>query len=325
MRIPLLALTLALTGSTLAASTATELSVGTLTLHGTLETPDFPAPWLTVLIVAGSGPTDRDGNSAGLPGANDSLKQLAQGLAKQGIASVRYDKRGIGRSVPAVGRTLREEDLVFGDFVNDAAAWIRQMQADPRFAGVSLAGHSEGALIALAVANSTPVDAVVTLAGPGENLANVLQRQIRANLANPPELVAEVNRILAELRAGRRVASVSPVLAALFRPSVQPFLISAFQYDPAQLIKTVKAPVLIVQGKRDLQVLPDDARRLSAAAPQAKLLLIPGMNHVLKQVGNDLALNQRSYGDPTVTFSPALLPAVVSFLKVSLGKKAPMP
>lgn len=320
MRTTLFALTVALTGSTLAASTPTELSVGTLTLHGTLETPDSPAPWPTVLIVAGSGPTDRDGNSAALPGANDSLKQLVQGLAKQGIASVRYDKRGIGQSVPTAGQTLREEDLVFGDFVNDAAEWIRQMQADPRFAGLGLVGHSEGALIALAVANSTSVEAVVTLAGPGENLAEVLQRQLRANPANPPELVAEVNRILAELRAGRRVASIPPVLTALFRPSVQPFLISAFQYDPARLIKTVKSPVLIVQGERDLQVLPDDARRLSAAAPQAKLVLIPGMNHLLKQVGDDLALNQRSYSDSTVPFSPALLPAVVSFLKVSLGK-----
>ena len=313
---------LALTGSTLAASTPTELTVGTLTLHGTLETPDSPAPWPAVLIVAGSGPTDRDGNSAGLPGTNDSLKQLAQGLAKQGIASVRYDKRGIGQSVPTTGPALREEDVVFGDFVNDAAAWVRQLQADRRFAGVGLAGHSEGAIIALAVANSTPVRAVVTLAGPGENLADVLQRQVRANPANPPELVAEVDRVLGELRAGRRVTFVPPILAALFRPSVQPFLISAIRYNPARLIRTVKAPVLIVQGESDLQVTPDDARRLAAADPQAKLLLVPGMNHLLKQVGDDLALNQRSYSDPTVTFSPALLSALVPFLKTSLGKPA---
>ena len=322
MRTTLLALTLALTSSALATSTPTELSIGKLTLRGILETPDSPAPWPAVLIVAGSGPTDRDGNSAGIPGANDSLKQLALGLAKQGIASVRYDKRGIGQSVPTTGPALREEEMVFGDFVNDAAAWVRQMQVDRRFTGVGLAGHSEGAIIALAVANSTPVGAVVTLAGPGENLADVLQRQVRANPANPPELVTEVDRILAELRAGRRVTSVPPVLAALFRPSVQPFLISAIQYDPARLIGTLKVPVLIAQGERDLQVTPDDARRLAAADPQAKLLLIPGMNHLLKQVGDDLALNQRSYGDPTVTFSPALLPAVVHFLKTSLGKPA---
>lgn len=319
MRTPLLALTLSLIGSALAASTPTALTVGKLTLHGTLETPDTPAPWPAVLIVAGSGPTDREGNSAGFPGANDSLKQLAQGLARQGIASVRYDKRGIGQSVPTTGPALREEDMVFGDFVNDASAWVRQLRGDQRFAGVGLVGHSEGALIALAVANSTSVGAVVTLAGPGENLAGVVARQVRANPANPPELVAEVNRILAELRAGRRVTSVPPILAALFRPSVQPFLISAIQYDPARLIGTVRVPVLIVQGERDLQVTPDDARRLAAADPQAELRLIPGMNHVLKQVGNDLTLNQRSYGDPTVPLSPALLPVLVPFLKTSLG------
>ena len=320
MRTALLAV--ALTGSALAASTPTELNTGTLILRGTLETPDSPAPWPAVLIVAGSGPTDRDGNSAVLPGTNDSLRQLAQGLAEQGIASVRYDKRGIGQSLPTAGQALCEEDVVFGDFVNDAAAWIRQMQADKRFAGVGLAGHSEGAIIALAVANSTPVGAVVTLAGPGENLADVVQRQIHANPANPPELVAEVDRILTELRAGRRVASVPPLLSPLFRPSVQPFLISAIGYDPARLISTLKAPVLIVQGESDLQVTPGDARRLSAADPQARLLLIPGMNHLLKQVGDDLALNRQSYGDPTVPFNPALLPAIIPFLKTSLGKPA---
>lgn len=312
----------ALTGSALAASTPTELNTGTLTLRGTLETPDSPAPWPAVLIVAGSGPTDRDGNSAVLPGANDSLKQLAQGLATQGIASVRYDKRGIGQSIPTAGPVLREDDLAFGDFVNDAAAWVRQMQADRRFAGVGLASHSEGAIIVLAVANTVPVGAVVTLAGPGENLADVVQRQIHANPANPPALVAEVDRILTKLRAGRRVTSVPPLLSPLFRPSVQPFLISAIGYDPARLISTLKTPVMIVQGESDLQVTPDDARRLSAADPQATLLLIPGMNHLLKQVGDDLALNRRSYGDPTVTFSPALLPTVVPFLKTTLGKPA---
>ncbi len=206
--------------------------------------------------------------------------------------------------------------------MNDAAAWVRQMQADQRFAGMGLVGHSEGSLIALAVANETPVKAVVSLAGPGEPLADVLQRQIRANSANPPELVAEVERILTELRAGRRVASVPPVLATLFRPSVQPFLISAFKLNPAGLIKTLGAPVLIVQGERDLQVTPDDARQLAAANPQARLLLIGGMNHVLKQVGDDLTLNQRSYGDPTVPLSPALLPAIVPFLTFNLSKTA---
>ena len=299
---------------------ASELSTDKVTLRGTLETPDSPAPWPVVLILAGSGPTNRDGNSAEISGANDSLKQLAQGLAKQGFASVRYDKRGIGQSVPTTGQTLREADMVFDDFINDAAAWVRQMQADRRFAGVSLIGHSEGAVIALAVANITSVMAVVSLAGPGQNLADIVQRQIRSNPANPPELVAEVDRILAELRAGRTVASVSSNLTTLFRPSVQPFLISAIQNDPARLIATVKAPVLIAQGDRDLQVTLDDAQRLAEAAPLAKLLMISGMNHVLKQVDNDAALNQQSYGDATVILSPMLLPALVLFLKSSLGK-----
>ena len=319
MRVSMLSLAL-MSGFAAAASAPVSVEVTGLTLRGTLETPDTPAPWPTVLIVAGSGPTDRNGNSAGLPGANNSLQELAQGLANLGIASVRYDKRGVGQSLPPAGTSLKEEDLVFGDFVNDAAAWLRQLKADPRVRALGLVGHSEGALIALAAAQAGDVAAVVTLAGPGENLADVLARQVGANPANPPQLRAEVDRILAELRAGRRVNEVMPVLAPLFRPSVQPFLISAFRYEPAGLIKSLPAPVMIVQGTSDLQVTPEDARRLAQARPEAELLLVPGMNHVLKQVGEDTALNQRSYVDASVPLSPDLLAPIATFLKAHLSK-----
>lgn len=303
--------TLGLGLASAALATPVTLGLGRVTLHGTLELPEGRGPFPVALIVAGSGPTDRDGNSAALPGRNDSLRSLARELARQGVASVRYDKRGIGSSVTAE----QEQDVTLDTFVNDATAWAKQLAADPRFRGVSLVGHSEGALIALLAAGRTDVKAVVSIAGPGENLADTLLRQVRSNPANPPAIVQDVEKTVAELRAGRTVATVNPLLAPLFRPSVQPFLISAFRHDPARVIATLKVPVLIAQGDRDLQVTPADADRLHAARPDGTLAIFPGMNHVLKQVGNDTVLNTRSYTDPTVPFETRLADRVATFLK----------
>lgn len=296
-------------GTAFAASEPATLKLGGVTLSGTLELPSGNGPFPVALIVAGSGPTDRDGNSAqGLK--TDAYKLLAQGLAARGIASLRYDKRGVGESVT----NQREQDLRFGDFVNDAGAWIKKLQADPRFSKVGVIGHSEGALIGLLAAQKTNAAAFVSIAGPGENAADSIIGQLRANPNNPPALVAEGVRITNELRAGRMVAQVDPLLAALYRPSVQPYVISWFRYDPAQEIARLNVPTLIVQGDRDLQVSVKDARKLGAAQPKAELVIVEGMNHVLKGVGDDAALNRRSYADPTLPLAPGLLDAVSAFL-----------
>lgn len=313
-------LTLGLLPAALAASESVSLTTNGVTLAGTLELPEGNGPFPVVLIVAGSGPTDRDGNSALLPGKNDSLKLLAGGLAARGIASVRYDKRGVGAST-APG--LQEADLRFDDYVNDAAAWLDMLGADTRFHSVGVVGHSEGSLIALVAAQKANVPklrvgAVVSLEGAGENAADLILTQLRANHNNPPELVAEAQKIVAELRAGRTVAQVSPVLNSLFRPSVQPYLISWFAYDPARQIAALKVPVLIVQGESDLQTGVRDAQLLKAAQPAARRLLVPGMNHVLKEVGNDMALNQKAYSDPSLPLAPGLLHPVAEFLKANL-------
>lgn len=305
---------LTLSSSALAAPQDITLTVGGVTLSGTLELPSGPGPHPVALVISGSGPTDRDGNSLGLPGKNDSLKTLAQGLAARGIATVRYDKRGIAASPTS----QREEDLRFDDFVNDAVAWLELLRADPRFSGVSVIGHSEGSLVGTVAARKTNVRALVSLAGPGDDLGATVMRQLRANPANPPALVEESERILAELRAGRRVENVPALLAPLFRPSVQPFLISQLKYDPARELAALEIPVLIVIGDRDLQVAVNDARLLKAALPAATLAVVPGMNHVLADVGADLALNQRSYVDATVPQTPALAPTIANFLLESV-------
>jgi len=287
---------------------------------GTLALPAATAaaaPVPVVLILAGSGPTDRDGNSAMLPGHNDSLKMLTAALADAGFASVRYDKRGIAASRAAAPD---ESALRFDTYVDDAVAWIGKLQADPRFTRVTVLGHSEGALVGLLAARRGAAAAYVSVAGVAQAPGMVLRRQLAGKL--PPELAAANERILSALEHGQTVAEVPPALAALYRPSVQPYLISWMRYDPAKELAALGIPVLIVQGTTDIQVGVDQAELLKAARPDAVLAIIPGMNHVLKEVPADPARQQASYGDPALPLAPGLAAGIVGFLRGLPGVQA---
>lgn len=279
-------------------------------LRGTLETPVGPGPWPVVLLIAGSGPTDRDGNSPLLPGKNNGLRYLAEALAARGIASARYDKRGIAASN---GFVLREADLRFDDYVNDAAAWIRALKADHRFTSVTVAGHSEGSLVGMLATAGAGADAFVSIAGAGRPIAEVLHEQLAHQL--PPDLLREADTVMARLGRGEHDDSVPAKLWIIFRPSVQGYLISWMKHDPARDVAALTVPVLIAQGTTDIQVDTTDARRLAQADPAARLLLIPGMNHVLKMVPADPARQGASYSDPSLPVAPALVDAIASLVK----------
>lgn len=279
-------------------------------LHGTLSLPDGQGKVPVVLLHAGSGPTDRNGNSAMLPGQNNALRMLAEALARNGIATLRYDKRGIGASASA-GR--READLRLDDYIDDATAWLRQLRADPRFTNVLMAGHSEGALIAMVACQKAQLDGCVLIAGAGNALDDILRVQLKPRL--PPELYAQNERILLALKRGEQVNDVPPALLALYRPSVQPYLMSSLKVDPRAVVGALRMPLLILQGANDLQVAVADAQALSAAAPAARLVIVPGMNHVLKMVSGDLAQQMPSYGDPALPLAPALVDAVTAFVQ----------
>jgi len=292
-----------------------ELKTATGTLRATLDLPPGPGPWPVVLVHAGSGPTDRDGS--GPLTRSDNLKMLGRALAARGFAVLRIDKRGIGASAAALAK---EQDVRLDTFVADAAAWAARLRADDRFTRLGYVGHSEGALIGLIAARTAKFDAVVSLCGPGRPLQQVLREQLKAG--TPAELYKTCDAILSELEAGRTVADPPKELAALFRPSVQPFLISAFKYDPAELAGAVRAPLLIVSGSTDIQVSAADAKRLAGANPKAKAVTVEGMNHVLKPVKDTNRLLQLpSYSDPTVPLHPELVPAVSGFLTKALSGK----
>jgi len=279
-------------------------------LEGTLVCPSSPAPWPAVLLIAGSGPTDRNGNTAGLPGPNNSLKLLAEALAERGIASVRYDKRGTGASR---GAMTAEADLRFEMLADDAAEWVRRMRLDPRLSAITIAGHSEGSLLGMLAVRSANADAFISLEGAGRTASTIIHEQLTARA--PAALASQADRIMASLVAGQAVDSVPPELAALFRPSVQPYLMSWFRHDPAKELAGLEVPILIVQGTTDIQVSAEDARILGAANPRAKSVTIDGMNHVLKLVPADMTAQMKSYSDPSLPVAPQLVDAVASFVK----------
>jgi pimeloyl-ACP methyl ester carboxylesterase len=276
-------------------------------IKGTLELPAGTAPVPVVLIIAGSGPTDRNGNG---PGAtNDSLRQLAEALATHGIASVRYDKRGIAASAAAA---TSEADMTIGRYADDAAAWLALLKHDARFSKVVVAGHSEGALIGLLAVNQVGASGYVSLEGPGARASVVLRHQLAGKL--PPPLEQENERILTALEQGQVAGAVPPALAALYRPSVQPYLISWFKYDPAVELGKLKVPALVIQGSSDLQVTVDDARKLERGRPGTPVVVIDGMNHVLKMAQGDLAAQTLSYTTPGLPVAPALVTALAGFV-----------
>ena len=276
-------------------------------LQGSLLLPRTKGPPPIALLIAGSGPTDRDGNNP--MGHNDSLKRLAQALAQRGIASLRYDKRGVGQSSQLAPD---ESQLRVDEYVADAVAWARLLKDDRRFSAVILIGHSEGALVASLAEPDVRPSALITIAGSGRPIGQVLREQIQGRL--PPSLLATANYLIDELDDGRRHAQVPDALQVLFRPSVQPYLISLFDKDPAAAFGQTTAPALIIQGTHDIQVEQRDAAALQRARTDAELALIAGMNHVLRIVPMDHERQIASYNQPELPIANGPVERIAQFL-----------
>ena len=288
-----------------------EITLNTPTgdIHGKLMLPDGGTPCPVVLIIAGSGPTDMNGNNAGM--TNNSLLYLARELAAGGIASVRYDKRAIGKSAAAC---TNEEDLRFDHYINDAAAWADKLAGDSRFTKVIIAGHSEGSLIGMVAAQrSKAVKGYISIAGCGSPAYEILEEQLKSQPAWIQEQSASICK---ELREGRTVKEVPYYLISLYRKSVQPYLISWFAYDPAAEIAKLDIPVLILQGDKDIQVGTDEADKLHTAQPSATMHIIKDMNHVLKQCETTDAREQIAiYSNPDLPLKAELVSTMVKFIK----------
>lgn len=282
-------------------------------LKGSWTGPEGPKVPV-VLMIPGSGPTDRDGNSPrGLKAA--SLRLLAEGLAAKGIASVRIDKRGMFASAGAIPDANK---VTIDDYAADTRAWITAIRAKTGAPCVWVLGHSEGGLVALDTAAARPegLCGVIAISTPGRRLGTVMRAQFHANPANAP-ILADADRAIDALEAGRTIpaASLTPPLSMLFADVIQPFLVNSFAKDPAKLAAATTKPLLIVQGEADLQVTVEDAKILKAAQPKATLVLLPRVSHVLKTVeGESRGANLATYADPNLPIAPGVVTAAADFI-----------
>lgn len=290
-------------------STPVQVASPLAPLHGTLLTPEGRTQAAAV-IIAGSGPTDRDGNSP-LGVSAGTYRLLAEGLAEHGVATVRYDKRGAGESISALGD---EADLRFEHMVDDALAFAAEARARTGQACVWLIGHSEGAGIAQMAAARSPdgICGLVLLSGMGRRPRVILEEQLGAQLPEP--LRTQAFDALARLEAGELVADTPPALAALLRPSVQPFLIGLLGLDPAALIAAYEGPVFIGQGQTDIQTTVEDAQVLKAARPDATLVIWEGVNHLLKVAPTERMANIATYSNPDLPLADGVVEDVAGFI-----------
>jgi len=285
------------------------LNTPTGDISGTLVVPDNVKKSPMVLIIAGSGPTDRDCNST-LGIKTNAYKMVAEELAANKISSLRFDKRGIGKSRTAL---KSEADISIDIYINDVVLWIEKLSQDKRFSSIIILGHSEGSLIGMVAAEKTRVSRYISLAGSGRPADVILHEQLSKQL--PPQMLKESDIVMDSLKAGYTVKKFNPLLASLYRPSVQPYMISWLKYDPIAEIKKLKIPILIIQGTTDIQVSVEDAKLLSAAVPKAKLLMIENMNHVLKEAETDRQKNAATYNNPDLPLKPELMKGILGFIK----------
>lgn len=283
-------------------------------IYGTLKLPQSDSQVPLAIIIAGSGPTDRDGNQPSLN--NNSLKLLSEALYANGIATLCFDKRGVGESMKA-GQD--ESKLLFDDYINDVRGWVELLAKDDRFSSIDIIGHSEGALIGLiASENNDKVSKYISIAGAGEPIANILRAQLEPQLEGQPEEVKnQIFSYIDLLNKGQQVEDVPPSLYALFRPSIQPYMISWFKYNPQKEIAKLSIPILIIHGGMDMQISDDQVDLLVKANPKAQKVIIESMNHLMKDSTTRNIENQMRdlHSDPTQPLNKDLISNVVNFIK----------
>ncbi len=277
-------------------------------IDGTILTPETSGKSPLVILIAGSGPTDRNGNQQMM--TNNHLKFLAEGLYKEGIASFRYDKRIIKQMKD---RTINEESIRFDDFIKDVKDIVAYFKRSEAFSKIIILGHSQGSTVGM-IAAQNDVDGYISVAGPGRSIDNMIVEQLSQQA---PGLKDNARTAFNELAANGSTQNYSQGLASIFRPSIQPFIRSWMKYDPAIELAKLDIPVLIITGDRDLQVLPSEGEVLKTAKPDATYMIIKNMNHILKEIAinDDDLVNQKSDNEPKRPVIPALLEAVATFVK----------
>ena len=292
----------------IASARADETKIRVGAIDAVLTTPPDVERPPVVLLIAGSGSTDHDGNGPQVKPAT--LKKLSEQLAAHKIATLRYDKRGAGGWKPEFGRP---EDFRFKDYADDAAALVNYLKRGEKFSRLVVIGHSEGGLVAILTARKVPLDRLVLLVTAARRQGDLVKAQLERKQI-PPNILDPILRAIDGIMAGQIVDPPPKGLA--IAPSMQPSLASAFVEDPIDPLKSIDRPTLIIGGGHDLQVARLDFVALSTASPLAKTLWLPDMNHVLVDVGDDDD-NLAAYNQPERPLDAALIDTVAAFILAS--------
>lgn len=282
--------------------TTTELAVNQH-IEGTLYTPIENETSPLVIFIAGSGPTDRDGNQSFMK--NDMLKKMATFLSNNGVSTFRYDKR----IVKQIRTKTIDKNISFDDFVTDAKSVINFFKS--KYETIIVAGHSQGSLVGLLALNQS-VDAFVSLAGAGKPIDQILEEQISKSA---PMFLEDSKRVLATLKAGETTKDYPLPLSSIFNLELQPFMTNWMQYNPVEVIKKQEIPTLIINGDKDLQVGIEEAKLLHEAAQNGQLLIVENMNHVLVNIEGDDLENMKSYNIATLEIAKEVSDRMLDFVK----------
>ncbi len=301
--LPILCLFIGMTSFTKAQKfSSTEIAINRY-IDGTLVVPESIENPPLVILIAGSGPTDRDGNQSFMK--NNMLKKLAEKLSENGIATFRYDKRVVKQLKT---RTF-DKNIRFDDFVTDAKSVITYFR--PSYSSIIIAGHSQGSLVGL-LATEAGVDGFISLAGAGNPIDQIILEQI-TNTA--PFFTEETKRVLEILKSGKTTTDFPPALGSIFNLDIQPFMSNWMQYNPQELIKSLKIPVLIINGTKDLQVSASEAQVLKAHKADAELVIIDNMNHILFEINGDDLVNTKSYNEMSHSIMPEVITSMLHFIQ----------
>lgn len=318
-------------------------SAAGVTVEGTLTGPVHGEGVPGVLLIAGSGPTDRDWNSEGLSGQNGSGRLLAEALSARGIVVLRYDKRG-------TGQTQAHPPHRWEDYTAEQQGGLEFLsktgQVDPR--RIYVLGHSEGALHALQLSQRTNIQlaGVGLLAAPGRRLDQLIEAQFlsahrAAGITPAPQHVELLAAMLASMRSNSdgppaqvlESRLLSGLARALFDPTERFFLADLIDFDPLEATARLKIPLLLMGGGKDIQT--DDEFDLgplieaaqAGTSPRVRVYRLPASDHMLKHERRPRSLIQKvgrapAYNEPTRSLDSAVVPALVDWIRTQPTKWA---
>lgn len=281
-----------------------DISINTF-IDGTLLTPTSVEKPKLAILIAGTGPTDRNGNQKFLK--NNNLKKLAESLSDQGIATFRYDKRVVKQIM--MGNF--DKNTMFDDFVKDAISVIEYFKKSNSYSKIFVIGHSQGSLVGM-LAGIDRIDGFISVAGAGQSIDNVIIEQIQKTA---PQFIEDAKRIFDKMKGGKTTPDYPPALSSLFNLDIQPFMMNWMKYDPKDVIKSLDMPIMLLSGTKDLQVSPNEANMLNDAAPYANLKIIDKMNHVMFIIEGDDLENAKSYNESSRPISQELVESIIEFIK----------